>query len=201
MSSRTTTVRPTRTTTKSQDSTTSQQQQQQTEPPSTQDRCAHCKKFLSAVKAECRHCRLVFCMEHRHPETHSQTCAQKGRDQARQQFQRDSGHILGAEARDRGVTHRQPGWNIETSRQELHQRLQQRVQSLQETTGRSAATPSSTSTTGGAVGGGGGGGTGGKKAKGSNKKKPAQKTWGTGGSRLGGVPGSGTPGGGPAGSS
>lgn len=64
MSSRTTTVRPTRTTTKSQDSTTSQQQQQ-TEPPSTQDRCAHCKKFLSAVKAECRHCRLVFCMEHR----------------------------------------------------------------------------------------------------------------------------------------
>ncbi|KAF9130918.1 hypothetical protein BG015_003944, partial [Linnemannia schmuckeri] len=132
-----------------------------------------------------------------HPETHSQACAQKGRDQARQQFQRDSGHILGAEAHDRGVTHRQPGWNIETSRQELHQRLQQRVQSLQENTGRSAAPSSTSSTTGGAVGGGGGGG---KKAKGSAKKKPAQKTWGTSGSRLGGVPGSGTPGGGPAGS-
>lgn len=62
MSSRTTTVRPTRTTTKSQDTSSTQQQ---TEPPSTQDRCAHCKKFLSAVKAECRHCRLIFCMEHR----------------------------------------------------------------------------------------------------------------------------------------
>ncbi|KAG0295065.1 hypothetical protein BGZ96_012638 [Linnemannia gamsii] len=133
-------------------------------------------------------------MEHRHPETHSQVCAQKGRDQARQQFQRDSGHILGAESHDRGVTHRQPGWNIETSRQELHQRLQQRVQSLQENTGRTASSGTS-STTGGAVGGGGAGG--GKKAKGSAKKKPAQKTWGSGGSRLGGVPGSATPGGGP----
>ncbi|KAF9087501.1 hypothetical protein BGX29_004850 [Mortierella sp. GBA35] len=136
-------------------------------------------------------------MEHRHPETHSQACAQKTRDQARQQFQRDSGHILGAEAHERGVTHRQPGWNIETSRQELHQRLQQRVQSIQENTGRAQSTSSSSSTTGGAVGAGGGG----KKAKGSAKKKTTAnkpKTWGTGGSRLGGVPGSGTPGGGPA---
>ncbi|KAK3839605.1 MAG: hypothetical protein J3R72DRAFT_492563 [Linnemannia gamsii] len=199
MSSRTSTVRPTRTTTQSKASD-QQQQQQKTDPPSTQDRCAHCKKFLSAVKAECRHCRLVFCMEHRHPETHSPTCAQKTRDQARQQFQRDSGHILGAEANDRGVTHRTPGWNIETSRQELHQRLQQRVQSIQENTGRGAPSGPS-STTGGAVGGSGttGGGGGGKKTKGG-KKKPAPKTWGTGGSRLGGVPGSGTPSG-PAASS
>ncbi|KAF9315000.1 hypothetical protein BG006_003845, partial [Podila minutissima] len=60
MSSRTSTVRPSRTTTKSDSSTSSQQQQ---ETPS-QDRCAHCKKFLPAVKAECRFCRLVFCMEH-----------------------------------------------------------------------------------------------------------------------------------------
>ncbi|KAF9921183.1 hypothetical protein FBU30_008818 [Linnemannia zychae] len=191
MSSRTTTVRPTRTTTQS----SSQQQQQQpsdsTPPPSSQDRCAHCKKFLPTVKAECRYCHLIFCMEHRHPETHSPACAQKGREQARQQFQRDSGHILGVEARDRGITHRQSGWNLETSRQELHQRLQQRVQTLQENSGRSSGPSSHSSSTGGAVAGGGGNT---KKTKGSAKKKSsAQKTWGTGGNRLGGVPGSGTP--------
>ncbi|KAF9171636.1 hypothetical protein BGX20_007217 [Mortierella sp. AD010] len=131
-------------------------------------------------------------MEHRHPETHSPTgCAQKAREQTRQQFQRDSGHILGAESHDRGSTHR-PGWNIEASRQDLHQRLNQRVQSLKESSGRTPSSQNSGSGSG-SVGGGGGGA---KKGKGSAKKtanKP--KTWGSGGSRLGGVPGSATPGG------
>ncbi|KAG9321138.1 hypothetical protein KVV02_005264 [Mortierella alpina] len=187
MSSRTTTVRPTRTTTKSnQDSS---QQQQESQPPPAQDRCAHCKKFLPAVKAECRFCRLVFCMEHRHPETHSPTgCAQRAREHSRQQFQRDSGHILGAESSDRGITHRQPGWNLEQSRQDLHQRLNQRVQTLKESTGRASSSSSASSGSTSASGSG----SVKKKSKGSAKKtanKP--KTWGTGGSRLGGVPGSG----------
>ncbi|KAF9309284.1 hypothetical protein BG003_009940 [Podila horticola] len=193
MSSRTSTVRPSRTTTKSDNSTSSQQQQ---ETPS-QDRCAHCKKFLPAVKAECRFCRLVFCMEHRHPETHSPGgCALKAREQTRQQFQRDSGHILGAEAQARGATH-QPGWTLETSRQELHQRLSQRVQTLKESSGRASSSPSSSSsTTGGSTGGSGSGSgkTGGGKGKGKGKK-PTAKTWGSGGSRLGGVPGTGSGGG------
>ncbi|KAF9966329.1 hypothetical protein BGZ70_002654 [Mortierella alpina] len=189
MSSRTTTVRPTRTTTKANQDTS----QQESQPPPAQDRCAHCKKFLPAVKAECRFCRLVFCMEHRHPETHSPTgCAQRARDQSRQQFQHDSGHILGAEANDRGITHRQPGWNLEQSRQDLHQRLNQRVQTLKESTGRASSSSASSASSSGS-----GSGSVKKKSKGAGKKttnKP--KTWGTGGSRLGGVPGSGTGGGG-----
>ncbi|KAF9386102.1 hypothetical protein BGX21_000886 [Mortierella sp. AD011] len=186
MSTRTTTVRASQTTTKSKQDNASTTQQDTQQP--SQDRCAHCKKFLSAVKAECRFCRLIFCMEHRHPETHSPTgCAQKAREQTRQQFQRDSGHILGAESHDRGSTHR-PGWNIEASRQDLHQRLNQRVQSLKESSGRTPSSQNSGSGSG-SVGGGGGGA---KKGKGSAKKtanKP--KTWGSGGSRLGGVPSSG----------
>ncbi|KAG0347183.1 hypothetical protein BG004_008281 [Podila humilis] len=141
-----------------------------------------------------------------HPETHSPTgCAVKAREQTRAQYQRDSAHVLGAEAHDRGVTHRQPGWNIESSRQELHQRLNQRVQTLKESTGRAGASASmsssssSSSSRGGAGGGGGstsGGGVGGAKGKGKGKgKKPAGKSWGSGGSRLGGVPGTGVPGG------
>ncbi|CAO3566461.1 unnamed protein product [Mortierella alpina] len=192
MSSRTTTVRPTRTTTKANQDTS--QQQQDSQPPPAQDRCAHCKKFLPAVKAECPFCRLVFCMEHRHPETHSPTgCAQRARDQSRQQFQRDSGHILGAEANDRGITHRQPGWNLEQSRQDLHQRLNQRVQTLKESTGRATSSASSGSASSATSSAASGSGSVKKKSKGSGKKtanKP--KTWGTGGSRLGGVPGSGT---------
>ncbi|KAF9187071.1 hypothetical protein BGZ50_002155 [Haplosporangium sp. Z 11] len=184
MSSRTTTVRPTRTTTqsKSNQDTAASSQQESTTP--SQDRCAHCKKFLTAVKAECRFCRKIFCMEHRHPETHSPTgCAQKAKEQTRQQFQRDSGHILGVEARDRGITHRQPGWNIEQSRQELHQRLNQRVQTLRESSGRASSSPSSPES---------GSGSGAKKSKGSGKKTTKTKTWGAGGSRLGGAPGSGS---------
>ncbi|KAF9320251.1 hypothetical protein BG006_002837, partial [Podila minutissima] len=136
--------------------------------------------------------------------THSPSgCAVKVREQTRQQFQRDSGHILGAEAQSRGATH-QPGWTLETSRQELHQRLNQRVQTLKESSGRSTTTSSSSSSTGGgSIGGSGSGsgkttGGGGGKGKGKGKgKKPAAKTWGSGGSRLGGVPGSGSvPGGG-----
>ncbi|KAG0308826.1 hypothetical protein BGZ99_001051 [Dissophora globulifera] len=190
MSSRTTTVRPTRTTTAAQsDNATSSQQD--SVPTSTQDRCAHCKKFLPAVKAECRFCNKVFCMEHRHPETHSPTgCAQKAREQTRQQFQRDSGHILGQEAHDRGSTH-SPGWNMNRSREELNQRLNQRLQTLKESSGRS----SSSSTPGTGTGSGSGSGSTPKKgkAKGAGKKtanKP--KAWGTGGQRLGGTPGSGS---------
>ncbi|KAG0010850.1 hypothetical protein BGZ80_001137 [Entomortierella chlamydospora] len=171
MSTRTTTVRASQTTTKSKQDNASTTQQDTQQP--SQDRCAHCKK---------------------HPETHSPTgCAQKAREQTRQQFQRDSGHILGAESHDRGSTHR-PGWNIEASRQDLHQRLNQRVQSLKESSGRtpSAQNPGSGSGSGSGAGAGAvGGGGGAKKGKGSAKKtanKP--KTWGSGGSRLGGVPGS-----------
>ncbi|KAG0198870.1 hypothetical protein B0O80DRAFT_490404 [Mortierella sp. GBAus27b] len=190
MSSRTATVRTTRTTTTNNQDTSTQQD---TEPAPSQDRCAHCKKFLSAVKAECRYCRLVFCMEHRHPETHSPTgCAPKARDQVRQQYQRDSGHILGAEAHDRGSTHR-PGWNMDQSRQDLQQRLNQRVQNLQETSGRAAGSSNTSgrggrggSTRGGKGGGGGGGAKKGKKSTGSSSP------WGSGGQRLGGVPGSGS---------
>ncbi|KAF9206021.1 hypothetical protein BGZ59_000162, partial [Podila verticillata] len=94
-------------------------------------------------------------MEHRHPETHSPGgCALKAREQTRQQFQRDSGHILGAEAQSRGASHR-PGWTLETSRQELHQRLSQRVQTLKESSGRASGSSSSLST-GGTTGGGSG---------------------------------------------
>ncbi|KAI1317413.1 hypothetical protein EDD11_008477 [Mortierella claussenii] len=191
MSSRTTTVRPTRTTTKSNQDSATSAQADTTPPAPSQDRCAHCKKFLSAVKAECRYCRLVFCMEHRHPETHSPTCAQKARDQSRQQFQRDSGHILGAEAHDRGATHR-PGWTMGTSRQELHQRLNQRVQDLKTSSGRSAAASPSSASGSGSSGTNIGSNGSAKKGKASGKKtanKP--KTWGSGGRRLGGTPGSG----------
>ncbi|ORZ13774.1 hypothetical protein BCR41DRAFT_422696 [Lobosporangium transversale] len=190
MSSRTTTVRPTRTTTKADQNQSTSQQQESTPPPS-QDRCAHCKKFLPAVKAECRYCHLIFCMEHRHPETHSTGCAQKAREQTRQQFQRDSGHILAAEAHDRGSTHR-PGWNIEASRQELHQRLNQRVQTLKESSGRSGSGSSSSNSNTGASSNTSGTGSS-KKGKGSSAKKSNNKpkTWGSGGVRLGGVPGSG----------
>ncbi|KAI7829333.1 hypothetical protein BC939DRAFT_474257 [Gamsiella multidivaricata] len=194
MSSRTTTVRPTRTTTKSsQDNATSSSQE--TTPPPSQDRCAHCKKFLPAVKAECKYCRLVFCMEHRHPETHSpQGCAKKAREQTRQQYQRDSGHILGSESHDRGSTHRL-GWNLEQSRQGLHQRLNQRVQSLKESSGRASSSSSSPGSASPGPASGSGSGTGGGTKKG--KKSPNKpKTWGSGGSRLGGVPGSGASGGG-----
>ncbi|GJJ75363.1 hypothetical protein EMPS_07721 [Entomortierella parvispora] len=190
MSSRTSTVRPSRTTTKS----SSQLDTSSHQETISQDRCAQCKKFLSAVKAECRYCRLVYCMEHRHPETHSpQGCAVKAREQSRQQFQRDSGHILGAEAHDRGVTHRTPGWNLEASRAELHQRLNQRVQTLKETSGRAASSSSGSSTggsTSNATSSSPSTSSGGPKKKGG-KKRPAAKTWGTGGSRLGGVPGTG----------
>ncbi|KAF9112908.1 hypothetical protein BGX27_002615 [Mortierella sp. AM989] len=129
-------------------------------------------------------------MEHRHPETHSPSgCAQKAREQSRQQFQRDSGHILGAESHDRGASHR-PGWNMESSRQDLHQRLNQRVQSLKESSGRSASnTPSSQTPSTSSQGSVSGGGS--KKGKGGKKSANKPKTWGSGGSRLGGVPGSG----------
>ncbi|KAF9178505.1 hypothetical protein BGZ49_005339 [Haplosporangium sp. Z 27] len=131
-------------------------------------------------------------MEHRHPETHSPTgCAEKARQQSRQEFQRDSGHILGAESHDRGSTHR-PGWNLDASRQDLSQRLQERVRSLKETSGRAESSQGSTS---------GSGGSGPKKGKTSAKKSTKKpKTWGTGGSRLGGVPGSGSAGAGGGGS-
>lgn len=132
---------------------------------------------------------LLISPSPRHPETHSPGgCALKAREQTRQQFQRDSGHILGAEAQSRGATH-QPGWTLETSRQELHQRLSQRVQTLKESSGRASGSSSSSSTSGGATGGSGK--TTGGKGKGAKGKKPA-KTWGSGGSRLGAVPGSGS---------
>ncbi|KAG0023238.1 hypothetical protein BGZ81_008196 [Podila clonocystis] len=126
-----------------------------------------------------------------HPETHSPGgCALKVREQTRQQFQRDSGHILGAEAQSRGATH-QPGWTLGASRQDLHQRLNQRVQNLKESSGR-ASSSSSGSTTGGASGSGSGSGSGKTNGKGKGKGKKPAKTWGSGGSRLGGVPGSGS---------
>ncbi|KAF9345449.1 hypothetical protein BGX34_004758 [Mortierella sp. NVP85] len=128
-------------------------------------------------------------MEHRNPETHSPTgCAVRARQQTRQQYLRESGHILGAEAHDRGSTHR-PGWNLQQSRQDLQQRLNQRVQNLKESSGRASASGTSTGSGSGQGGGGSSGGGGAKKGK-----KPANKskTWGTGGQRLGGVPGSGS---------
>ncbi|KAG0229247.1 hypothetical protein BGW41_003091 [Actinomortierella wolfii] len=182
MASRTATVRTTRTTT-----TNNTSQQNDIVVKQEQDRCHYCKKFLPAVKAECRFCHQIFCMEHRHPETHSPNgCAQRAREQSQQEYHRDSTHILGMEARDRGSTH-QRGWNIESSRQELRQKLNQRVQGLRESSGRAGGSQGKGSGSGGSGGGGGKNKKGGGSGSGSSS---SGHKWGSGGQRLGGTPGS-----------
>ncbi|KAF9977860.1 hypothetical protein BGZ73_004615 [Actinomortierella ambigua] len=181
MASRTATVRTTRTSTSNSTSTS---QQNDIVAKQEQDRCHFCKKFLPAVKAECRFCRHTFCMEHRHPETHSpEGCAQRAREQSQQEYHRDSTHILGMEARNRGSTH-QAGWNMEGSRQALRQKLNQRVQGLREGSGRAGGSAGGSGTGGGSGKGKKKGGSGSSSGSGSGHK------WGSGGQRLGGTPSS-----------